>query len=53
LGEHCCLLIPRHVAKFATWQSLETDGVDDEQKVALMLEWLSALDGTIQLRDEG
>jgi AcrR family transcriptional regulator len=34
-------LILRHATKFATWRSLETDGVDDVQKVALMLEWLS------------
>jgi AcrR family transcriptional regulator len=34
-------VILRHGAKFATWQSLEADGVDNQQKVALMLEWLS------------
>ncbi len=35
-------LILRHATKFATWQSLEADGVDNDQKIALMLEWLSA-----------
>jgi AcrR family transcriptional regulator len=35
-------VILRHAAKFATWQSLEADGVDNDQKIALILEWLSA-----------
>jgi len=35
-------VILRHAVKFATWQSLEADGVDNDQKIALMLEWLSA-----------
>ena len=34
-------VILRHATKFATWQSLEADGVDNEQKTALFLEWLS------------
>lgn len=34
-------VILRHATKFATWQSLEADGVNNEQKVALLLEWLS------------
>jgi AcrR family transcriptional regulator len=34
-------VILRHATKFATWHSLETDRVDDEQKVALLIEWLS------------
>jgi hypothetical protein len=33
-------VILRHAAKFATWQSLEADGVDNDQKVALILQWL-------------
>ena len=33
-------VILRHAAKFATWQSLEAEGVDNEQKIALFLEWL-------------
>jgi AcrR family transcriptional regulator len=33
-------VILRHAARFATWQSLEADGVDDDQKIALILEWL-------------
>lgn len=35
-------VILRHATKFATWQSLTSDGVDNAQKVALMLEWLTA-----------
>jgi hypothetical protein len=35
-------VILRHAAKFATWQSLEADGVDNDKKIALILEWLSA-----------
>ena len=34
--------ILRHAAKFTTWQSLQADGVRDDEKVALMLEWLTA-----------
>ena len=34
-------MILRHAAKFATWQSFEADGVDNAQKVALLLHWLS------------
>jgi hypothetical protein len=34
-------VILRHATKFATWHSLEADAVDNEQKVALLLEWLS------------
>jgi hypothetical protein len=34
-------VILRHAAKFATWQSLEAEGVEDKQKIALILEWLS------------
>ena len=34
----------RHASKFATWHSLESDGVPDGQKVGLMLEWLGASD---------
>ena len=34
-------VILRHASKFATWQSLDGDGVDDEQKITLMLEWLA------------
>ena len=30
----------RHAVKFATWQSLEAEGVDNDQKITLMLEWL-------------
>lgn len=35
-------LILRHAAKFATWQSLEAEGVGNEQKIELILSWLSA-----------
>ena len=34
--------ILRHCVKFPTWQSLEADAVSNEQKVALMIEWLAA-----------
>ena len=34
-------VILRHATRFATWQSFEADGVDDEQKIALVVEWLS------------
>ncbi len=34
--------ILRHAIKFATWQSLESDGVDNERKVRLILAWLSS-----------
>jgi len=34
-------VILRHATKFATWQSLEADGVDNKQKVELLLAWLS------------
>ena len=34
-------VILRHVVKFATWQSFEADGVDDEHKIELILQWLS------------
>ena len=33
-------VILRHAAKFATWQSLQAEGVDDRQKVALIIQWL-------------
>lgn len=35
-------VILRHATKFATWQSLEEDGVDNKHKIELMLAWLSA-----------
>ena len=35
-------VILRHAAKFATWQSLEAENVDDKQKIALIIQWLSA-----------
>ena len=31
----------RHAIKFATWQSLESEGLDDAKKVALVLDWLA------------
>lgn len=31
----------RHAAKFATWQSFEADGIDNEQKIKLVIAWLS------------
>jgi AcrR family transcriptional regulator len=34
-------VIFRHATKFATWQSFEADGVDDRQKITLIVEWLS------------
>lgn len=34
-------MILRHATRFATWQSFEVDGVDNAQKVALLLHWLS------------
>jgi len=34
-------VIMRHAAKFATWQSLEAEGVGDKQKIDLMIQWLS------------
>src|SRR5262249_45249383 len=33
--------ILRHAAKFATWQSLQAERVDDAGKAALILQWLS------------
>lgn len=35
-------LILRHATKFATWRSLEEDGVGNAEKVELLLEWLAA-----------
>jgi AcrR family transcriptional regulator len=32
--------ILRHAVKFATWQSLEAEGVENEQKIELMIAWL-------------
>jgi hypothetical protein len=32
----------RHAVKFQTWQALETDGVANNQKVHLALEWIAA-----------
>lgn len=32
--------ILRHAAKFATWQSFETEGVDNQEKISLMITWL-------------
>jgi AcrR family transcriptional regulator len=37
------LVILRHATRFATWQSLESEGVKDKQKIALMVQWLSAV----------
>jgi AcrR family transcriptional regulator len=34
-------VIMRHATRFATWQSLEAEGVDNEEKVELMLAWLA------------
>ena len=34
-------LILRHGTKYATWRSFEHDGVEDAQKVALLLDWLA------------
>lgn len=33
--------ILRHAVKFATWQSFALDGVGDEQKIELIIQWLS------------
>jgi AcrR family transcriptional regulator len=33
-------MILRHGVKFATWQSFEADGVADEHKIELILDWL-------------
>lgn len=35
-------VILRHAARFATWQSLQAESVSDEQKIELILDWLSA-----------
>jgi AcrR family transcriptional regulator len=35
-------VILRHAAKFATWQSLQTEGVDDRQKIELIMQWICA-----------
>jgi len=35
-------VILRHATKFSTWQSLTAEDVDNAEKVALMIEWLSA-----------
>jgi hypothetical protein len=35
-------LILRHAVKFATWQSLEAEEVNNEEKSTLFLEWLAA-----------
>lgn len=43
-------LILRHAVKFSTWQSLEADGVGDAEKIALVLDWLNALDPTARSR---
>jgi AcrR family transcriptional regulator len=32
----------RHAVKFATWQSLEAEDVNSEEKIELMIAWLSA-----------
>lgn len=34
-------VILRHAVRFATWQSFEVEGVEDRQKVGLILEWVS------------
>ena len=34
--------ILRHVTRFATWQSLGAEGLNDREKIALILEWLEA-----------
>jgi AcrR family transcriptional regulator len=34
-------VILRHATKFATWQSLAVEGIDNEQKVSLILGWLT------------
>ena len=33
-------IILRHAARFATWQSFEAEGVDDQEKIKLMIAWL-------------
>ncbi len=33
-------VILRHAVKFATWQSFQAEGVDDEHKIELILQWL-------------
>ncbi len=38
-------VILRHATKFATWQSFAAEGIDDPQKVALIIQWLSAEPG--------
>jgi AcrR family transcriptional regulator len=38
----CRRIILRHAVKFATWWSLEAEGVGNEQKIALILDWLLA-----------
>lgn len=35
-------VVLRHAVRFATWQSFEAERVDDQQKVALIIQWLSA-----------
>jgi AcrR family transcriptional regulator len=32
----------RHAVKFQTWQTLESDGLSNNQKVHLLLEWIAA-----------
>jgi len=39
-------VILRHAARFATWQSLQAEGVSDQQKSELILDWLSAWSDT-------
>jgi AcrR family transcriptional regulator len=36
-------VVLRHATKFATWQSLQAEGVDDRQKIALIIQWISAV----------
>jgi hypothetical protein len=33
-------IILRHAARFATWQSFEAEGVDNQEKIDLMTAWL-------------
>ena len=40
-------VILRHAGKFATWQSLQGEGVDDRQKVALIIQWISGDPGGV------
>ena len=35
-------VILRHATRFATWQSFEAEGVDNGEKVELMIAWLAA-----------